>query len=302
MATLHSTTILSELIVKTAMRRQIVKLPPGASLAQCIRYLIKFRVNGLLVSDEEEAITGVVSKTDLMGAFYAGLPIEGPVSDIMSSPPLYCREEESLAQVLNTMRERRVYRLYVHNSMEKVSGVIAYPDIVGVLYTYCRECPQSRWQHSRRSGVPKEARRFKVREIMTPSVTTFGDDDTLASIMEGLSANRIGAVLIHDHEGRPAGVVSKTDLLLAYRHGMPTEAGARQIMNTPAQKVDQEECLENALQQLIFSQLHRLFVFKEVKDNIVGVLSLSDVARMRSGSCQACIMSRIRLEVSNAQE
>ena len=48
--------------------------------------------------------------------------------------------------------------------------------------------------------------------------------------MEGLSANRIGAVLIRDHEGRPAGVVSKTDLILAYRHGMSTEAEARQIM------------------------------------------------------------------------
>ena len=172
-----------------------MKLPPEASLTQCIRHLIKFRVNGLLVSDKEEAITGVVSKTDIMGAFYAGLPIEGPVSDIMSSPPIFCREEESLEQVLSTMRESRVYRLYVHNSMERVSGVIAYPDIVGLLYTYCRECPQSRWQHSRRSGVSKEVRRFKVREIMTLSVTKFGDDDTLASIMEGLSA--VFCAMIH---------------------------------------------------------------------------------------------------------
>ena len=302
MGTIRNTNILSELVVKTAMRRQIVKLLPEASLEQCIRHFIKFKVNGLLVSDEQDTITGVVSKTDIMGAFYAGLPIESPVLDVMSSPPLFCREDESLEQVLNTMRESRVYRLYVHNAMAKVSGVIAYPDIVGVLYTYCRECPQSRWQHNRHSEGSGGPRRFKVKEIMTPSVTTFSVYDTLMTIMEGLSANKIGAVLICNQEDQPTGVVSKTDLILAYRRGVSTDLAASQIMNTPIQRVNQEECLENALQQLIFSQLHRIFVFKGEPDNFVGVLSLSDAARMHSGSCRACIMSRIRLEAVHAQE
>ncbi len=302
MGTIRNTNILSELVVKTAMRRQIVKLPPEASLEQCIRHFIKFKVNGLLVSDEQDTITGVVSKTDIMGAYYARLPIETPVVDIMSSPPLFCREDESLEQVLNTMRESRVYRLYVHNATAKVSGVIAYPDIVGVLYTYCRECPQSRWQHNRHSEGSGGPRRFKVKEIMTPSVTTFSVYDTLMTIMEGLSANKIGAVLICNQEDQPTGVVSKTDLILAYRRGVSTDLAASQIMNTPIQRVNQEECLENALQQLIFSQLHRIFVFKGEPDNFVGVLSLSDAARMHSGSCRACIMSRIRLEAGNAQE
>ena len=35
-------------------------------------------------------------------------------------------------------------------------------------------------------------------------------------VMEGLSAYRFGAVLITDENGRPTGVVSKTDLILAY--------------------------------------------------------------------------------------
>jgi predicted transcriptional regulator len=296
MATIHTTNILSELVVKEAMRRQIVKLPPEASLAQCIRYLIKYKVNGLLVADAESTLTGVVSKTDLMGAYYAGLPIATPVQDIMTSPPLFCLEDESLERILQTMRQRSVYRLYVRNAMSDITGVIAYPDIVGVLYTYCRRCPQSRLNHKLRVQDCQEARRIQVKEVMTPSVTAFGIDETLLTVMEGLSANRIGAVLLHDQNGSPKGVVSKTDLIVAYLRGMPAEGAAVEIMKTPIQMVDQEEHLEMTLQKLIFSQLHRIFVYREEQDNIVGVLSLSDAARMRSGSCQACILSRIRLE------
>ena len=42
--------------------------------------------------------------------------------------------------------------------------------------------------------------------------------------------------------------------------------------------------------------LHRLFVQQARPEDIVGVFSLSDAARIRSGSCQACMSSRIKEE------
>jgi len=131
---------------------------------------------------------------------------------------------------------------------------------------------------------------------MTPSVMAFGVNDTLMTIMEGLSSSRIGAVLIRDLAEKPVGVVSKTDLVLAYRRGLPTDEPACRIMSSPVRTVNQEEYLENAIQTLIFSQVHRIFVCGPSPDEVTGVLSLSDAARMRSGSCQACIMSRIKVE------
>jgi hypothetical protein len=41
--------------------------------------------------------------------------------------------------------------------------------------------------------------------------------------------------------------------------------------------------------------VHRLFVFKGSPRTLVGVLSLSDVARFRSGTCRACLASRIKI-------
>jgi CBS domain-containing protein len=54
--------------------------------------------------------------------------------------------------------------------------------------------------------------------------------------------------------------------------------------------------LAAALKTMIFSDLHRLFVYGGSPGNLVGVLSLSDVARFRSGTCRACLASRIRVE------
>ncbi|MDR3628848.1 MAG: CBS domain-containing protein [Desulfocapsaceae bacterium] len=296
MGAVRNSNILSNLAVRTAMRRRVVTLPPLASLKQCINHLIKFKVNALLVSDEQLAITGLISKTDIIGAYYAGLPFETPVMDIMTRLPLFCSEDESLEQALNIMQENTASRLYVQDGAGQIKGVIAAPDIVGMLYRYCRRCPQSRWRPGRYAGDPELSRGIKVKEIMTPSATSFSVDDILSVIMEGLSTESIDTVLIRDREDTPVGVVSKTDLILAYRHGLPTESPASQIMSAPVLSVNQEEYMDTALKQLILCQLQRIFVFKERPDNIIGALNLSESVRKRSGSCQACIICRMRLE------
>jgi len=47
---------------------------------------------------------------------------------------------------------------------------------------------------------------------------------------------------------------------------------------------------------MVMADIHRLFVHEDEPSNIVGVLSLSDAARVRSGSCYACVSSRIKVE------
>jgi predicted transcriptional regulator len=66
-------------------------------------------------------------------------------------------------------------------------------------------------------------------------------------------------------------------------------------MQQPVVAVEQEETLEEALRQMIFADIHRLFVYRERPEEVVGVLSLSDAARFRSGTCRACLASRIKV-------
>ncbi len=288
-------TILTDLTVKEAMRRQVIQLHQDAGLDRCIARFIKYKVNALLITGAGEKPAGVVSKTDIMGAYYAGLPLELPAGDIMISPPLYCGPEETLETALERMREHGVYRLFVRASdAEPVKGTLAYPDIVGLLYKFCNECRYSKV--NRKQGSAEERPRFTVKEVMTPSVQSCRVSDTLTDIMEGLSAYRFGAVLIRDDRDRPAGVVSKSDLVLAYKHGVDPSAEARTIMSSPVRVCDEADYLETAIRTLIFSQIQRIFVCRDDPEQVVGVLSLSDAARIRSGSCQACVSSRIKVD------
>ena len=91
---------LSTIIVSQAMRRQLQSLPKDTTIANSINTLIKYKINGLLTTEENGVPTGVLSKTDIMGAYYADLPIDSPVEYIMSSPPLFCSPDDPLEKAL----------------------------------------------------------------------------------------------------------------------------------------------------------------------------------------------------------
>jgi CBS domain-containing protein len=293
-------TILKGLLVSEAMRRQVISLSKETTIDSSINHLIKYKVNALLTTDEANRPVGVVSKTDIMGAYYADLPPESPLEHIMSSPPLFCRPQDSLESALDKMRSKGIYRLYAcEPDSERIVGVLAYPDIVGLLYRYCHSCEYSILGKRRKDQDNDSVPRFKVREVMTPAVKAFGEDESLLQVMEGLSVYRFGAVLITDRNNIPSGVVSKTDLILTYKHGIPSDIHAKAIMSSPVRSCEESEFLEDAIQTMIFSEVHRLFVHQGAPQNIVGVLSLSDAARLRSGSCHACISSRIKVDDHN---
>ena len=68
------------------------------------------------------------------------------------------------------------------------------------------------------------------------------------------------------------------------------------VMASPIHDCEENEDLEIAIRKMIFSKLDRLFVYRNIPLNVVGVLSLSEAAELSSGSCQACVCSRIKFD------
>ncbi|MFZ5448013.1 MAG: cyclic nucleotide-binding/CBS domain-containing protein [Thermodesulfobacteriota bacterium] len=284
--------VLKDLTVKEAMRRLIIHLPGDATLEKAISYAIKYKVNAILVTDADQEALGVVTKTDLMGAYYAGLPLDTPAASIMVGPPLFCHLEDSLDAALDQMRTHKIHRLYVREEGHQAVGVLAYPDIVGLLYRYCHQCDRNLMR--KMADMETMADRFRIREVMTQGVYAHPETDSLLQVMEGLASHRFGALLITGEDGAPVGVISKTDLILAYKHRIPPDVQAGTVMTRGVQACDCDDILVNALRRMIFSDVSRLFVYQESPRHIVGVFSLSDAARFRSGTCRACVSSRIR--------
>lgn len=288
---------LRTLRVNRAMRRQVICLDQNKTIDHAINVIIKHKVNALLAVDSLLHPVGVVSKTDIMGAYYAGLPIDSPLEHIMVSPPLFCQAGDSLETALEHMRTHKVYRLYVVDNVSgDLAGTLAYPDIVGLLYQYCHKCEYSHLNRNKTAVRNGSVRRFKVRELMTSGVKSLPGHQPLSAVMEVLSTHRFGAMLITDEDGQPRGVISKTDLALAYKHGLASDVTADMVIQAPVHTCGADSLLEEAIHQMILTDIHRLFVHEGNTDRIIGVLSLSDAARGRSGSCHGCVSSRIKIE------
>lgn len=294
MPVVQARSILSGMQVQEAMRRQVIRLSVAASIQKGIITLIKYKSNAVLITDEDHRPQGVVSKTEIIGAYYAGLPEETPLGEVMMGPPLSCYPDDNLEYAIEMMQKRHIHQLYVLGAeSEEVIGTLAYDDIVGLLYRYCRACDRSYLKPRHFAPDDASLRRLAVKEVMTPEVTAYGQADTLAQIIEGLSDHRFGAVLIRGDQNRPCGVISKADLILAYHHGVPIEAEARTVMSRPVRSCEQDDLLAAAIRLMLLKDIQRLFVHNHEPSQVVGILTLSDAARFRSGTCRACVSSRI---------
>ena len=284
---------LSGKVVAEAMRRGINRLGQNSTISSAISILIKYKIGGLLVTDEDQTPVGVVSKTNIIGAYYASLPLDSPLEYIMTSPPLFCNNSDPLEQALEQMKEHQIYRIYVKDpETDSVVGALAYPDIVGMLYEYCSRCPKSVF---RKDSVPGDIARSRIGDCMTTSIKDVASNSLMHEVLEELSMHHIGAILVTDGSGRGVGVISKTDLILAYNHGVSLDTPATEVMSAPVRSCSRDDMLEEAIRHMIFSDVHRLFVKDSDSDQIIGVFSLTDAAMNRSGSCQACVASRIQI-------
>jgi len=294
MVFIEQRSILSGMLVQEAMRKRVIWVSRETTLSDCTNRMVKNKVAAVLVTAGDDRPVGVVSKTDLIGAFYAGLPVETAAADIMAAPPLFCFPDDSLESAIDQMHARGVHRLYVSGAeTDRVIGTLAYPDVVGLLYRYCRACGKSISKVRRGTEDETNGSRLRVGDVMTTSVRACKTDDTLAEVIEELTTHRCGAVLIRNPASHAAGVISKTDLVIAYKHGEKTGIPAKVVMRRPVLSCDANDFLSLALQQMLLKDVQRLFVYKDDPARIVGVLSLSDSARFRSGSCRACTSGRL---------
>jgi CBS domain-containing protein len=286
--------MLSGMRVREAMRRQIVAVTLDKTARDGIGRMIKYKSDILLITGDDGEALGVVSKTDLIGAFYAGLPVDTPLEALLVAPLLFCFSDDALEDALEIMIDGGVHQLFVKGAdAGRFEGMLAYGDILGLVYRYCHRCRNSRFnvgQDDAAGDVPTEIRVF---EVMTAEVIGCSADDDLAHVIEILSRQRMGAVLVSDGNGRPAGVISKSDLMLAWHRDVDIQSPAASIMHCPIRTVHSQATLTNAMMHMLIEDIGRLFVRDPNSGSIIGVISLSDAANHRSGTCRACVSSRM---------
>ena len=112
------------------------------------------------------------------------------------------------------MLDQEVKRIYVlDGDDEKIIGVLSFADIVGLLYRICSKCKKSLI----RSRQNSHHAALLVRDVMHCDVVSCGGKQTIAQALEFLSMQSLSALLVQDGPHALPGVLSESDLILAYR-------------------------------------------------------------------------------------
>ena len=131
---------------------------------------------------------------------------------------------------------------------------------------------------------------MRVADIMQTELQTIGADDRVADAVATIADQHVSGLPVVDHRGRLVGVVSSTDVLQllsevgdSERRGDILDATlVREIMTAKPLTVEPDADVHDAARQMLYGEIHRLFV--EFDGALVGVVSQSDIVGAVAGA------------------
>jgi CIC family chloride channel protein len=128
---------------------------------------------------------------------------------------------------------------------------------------------------------------MKVAELMQANVRTISSEASVAEVVVSLADGHISGLPVVDKAGRIIGVVSATDVLTAEAEAesdaeavgrdLMLDTSVRDIMTPRPYTVGPDEDVREAARQMLYADVHRLFVAEG--ERLVGVLSTTDIVR-----------------------
>jgi CBS domain-containing protein len=122
--------------VEDVMTREVITVPPGASLKEAARLLVERHISGLPVVDDQDHVLGILSETDVLRKEAGVLPefdrskLEAHVvGEAMTAPALTIDAERPVSHAAKLMVENGVNRLPVVVDGRLV-GVVTRADLV----------------------------------------------------------------------------------------------------------------------------------------------------------------------------
>jgi len=131
---------------------------------------------------------------------------------------------------------------------------------------------------------------MKVADLMQTNLKTIGLDESVAGAVVMLAEQHVSGLPVVDHRGRLVGVISTTDVLDLLAESLDAERRGkvleetlvREIMTAKPITVDPDTDVHEAARQMLYGEIHRLFV--EYDDALVGVVTQSDIVGAVAGA------------------
>lgn len=108
----------------------VVTIAPDATVRELIALLAEHNVGALVVSEDGEHVSGIVSERDVVRRLHADEAVlSSTVRTIMTSDVRTCAGEDGLTELMQTMTEHRIRHVPVVAD-GRLTGIISIGDVV----------------------------------------------------------------------------------------------------------------------------------------------------------------------------
>jgi len=221
---------LPDVKVDQIMTRDVVTVPPEATLAEVVEKLLDKPYTALPVVDSAGRLVGIISDTDLLerGDMEVSISLKRAtdpqlaraliarlqqnlrtVSQVMTAEPVTLGPQASLSAAARLMGKRKLKRLPVVNGDKRLVGMLSRFDLLKALAA--SHLPQSasptQTDHPHTGGLQT------VADVMDRSVPTVGPEALLSEVLTLVTSDKSQRVVVIDADRHVVGIISDTDLV-----------------------------------------------------------------------------------------
>jgi CBS domain-containing membrane protein len=144
-----------QLKVRDIMTSDVTTVHPDTPLRDAARILLELRISGLPVTDEHNKLVGIVTEADFLCAL--GIPCHHPahnlwqslesmfrhhpasdgtpstVADIMVQQIITLHEDNTLHDVIDSMKRHHIKRVVITDQQQHVQGIITRSNLIRVI-------------------------------------------------------------------------------------------------------------------------------------------------------------------------
>jgi len=246
--------------------------PPQLTLDSYIwdvaKFMVDSRIYFLPVFSEKNEFSGVVSVNRLFDALRRRDDIVKMLSITTKGELKTVKENSSLEQAFNLMRDKKVSRLPVVDSHGHLLGIVTRFDIQAA---FTEPMEKQRW--ASRVGQKSRYLDQPLRNYYRKIVITAPVDATAARIIALILDKQVGSVVIIDKNRVPVGIVTIYDLLKAVDLLRPRSDGVIDIQTAEdfTNNAQLEEILDNFYAKMDrFNPVRHIRFILDTKHNAAG--------------------------------
>lgn len=202
------------------MSKNLITIKKNGTIYDCARLMRKHKISSIIVIDDENILTGLITKTDLASVFLTQSSEPLKVSRIMTRKVIAAMPGDSLLYVESLLINNRISRIVIQRNRKPV-GIITYRDFVPAKlpnwiaqYADPKEVENYRLGSELQVNQMSHLLHFKAVDIMRPNPITIGPDDDVGLAALLMIRNRISGLPVVKNS-KLVGIITKADIVRA---------------------------------------------------------------------------------------